>query len=140
MNDSPSRLDLLRFARRVVVQQTAASLAQLDQWIAEEERRETERRQGEQRRPAEPEWLIQYGLNRANVDALHVGACWAAKKSGRCKPVTRQQAIDALGRQVAPCVHCRPEVKLGPHRQRPGLRPTPTGPKGGAHEGPGTKK
>ncbi|MGX5183427.1 DUF6233 domain-containing protein [Streptomyces avermitilis] len=140
MNDSPSRLDLLRFARRVVVQQTAASLAQLDQWIAEEERRETERRQGEQRRPADPAWLIQYGLNRANVDALHVGDCWAAKKSGRCKPVTRQQAIDALVHQVAPCVHCRPEAKLGPHRERLGPQPTPADLKGGARKGPDTNK
>ncbi|WP_420707549.1 DUF6233 domain-containing protein [Streptomyces sp. NRRL S-1022] len=33
-------------------------------------------------------------------------------KSGRCRPVIRQQAIDALRRQVAPCVHCHPEAKL----------------------------
>ncbi|MFF7359144.1 DUF6233 domain-containing protein [Streptomyces filipinensis] len=112
MNDALSRLELLRFARRVVVQQTAVSLAQLDQRIADEERREAERRQGEERRPADPEWLIQYGLNKTNVDAVHAGDCWAAKKSGRCKPVTRQEAVDALRRRVAPCVHCQPEAKL----------------------------
>ncbi|MFF0765963.1 hypothetical protein [Streptomyces sp. NPDC003737] len=39
MHDSPSRLELLRFARRVVVQQATASLAQIDGWIAVEERR-----------------------------------------------------------------------------------------------------
>ncbi|MEU7969446.1 hypothetical protein AB0D09_39305 [Streptomyces sp. NPDC049097] len=38
MHDSPSRLELLRFARRVVVQQATASLAQIDGWIAVEER------------------------------------------------------------------------------------------------------
>lgn len=29
-------------------------------------------------------------------EAVHMGGCWAAKKSGRCEPVTRQQAVDAL--------------------------------------------
>ncbi|MER5522300.1 hypothetical protein [Streptomyces sp. NPDC002763] len=32
MNDAPSRLDLLLFARRVVEQQALTSLAQLDRW------------------------------------------------------------------------------------------------------------
>ncbi|MEU6071932.1 DUF6233 domain-containing protein [Streptomyces sp. NPDC047082] len=113
MNEEPSRLQLLHFARRVVVQQATAALAQLDGWIREEERREKERRRGEEMRPAPPEWLIQYGLNRRNVDAVHTGDCWAAAKSGRCRPATRQQALDALRRQVPACVHCRPDTALG---------------------------
>ncbi|MFF5257051.1 DUF6233 domain-containing protein [Streptomyces leeuwenhoekii] len=113
MNEQPSRLQLLHFARRVVVQQATAALAQIDGWIAAEERREAERRRGEEKRPAPPEWLVQYGLNRANVDAVHTGGCWAAAKSGRCRPATRQQAIDALRRQVPPCIHCRPDTALG---------------------------
>ncbi|MGW7821942.1 DUF6233 domain-containing protein [Streptomyces puniciscabiei] len=108
-----SRLDALRFARRVLEQHTARQLAAIDQWIADEERREAERRQGEQQRPPAPEWLIQYGLNRANLDAVHVGGCWAAKKSGRCRPATRAQAAEALRQQVPPCVHCRPDDALG---------------------------
>ncbi|MFK4147686.1 hypothetical protein [Streptomyces sp. NPDC004065] len=40
MSDQPSRLELLRFARRVVVQQATAAVRQLDGWIADEERRE----------------------------------------------------------------------------------------------------
>ncbi|MEU9480765.1 DUF6233 domain-containing protein [Streptomyces sp. NPDC048191] len=113
MNDQPSRLDLLHFARRVVVQQATAALSQLDRWIADEERREAERRQGEERRPPAPAWLIQYGLNRSNIDAVHTGECWAAAKSGRCRPVSREQALDALRQNVPPCVHCRPDTELG---------------------------
>ncbi|MEW2254996.1 DUF6233 domain-containing protein [Streptomyces sp. NPDC047869] len=104
---------MLRFARRVVEQQATRQLALIDRWIAEEERREAERRQGEERRPPEPEWLIQYGLNRRNLDAVHVGGCWAARKSGRCRPATREQAIDALRQQVPACPHCRPDTALG---------------------------
>ncbi|WP_030989967.1 DUF6233 domain-containing protein [Streptomyces sp. NRRL WC-3744] len=112
--DQPlSRLDALRFARRVVEQQAVRQLGLIDRWIAEEERREAERRQGAKMRPAPPDWLIQYGLNQANVDAVHVGGCWAAKKSGRCRPATREQALKALRDQVSPCVHCRPDTVLG---------------------------
>ncbi|MGW7529085.1 DUF6233 domain-containing protein [Streptomyces sp. NPDC054783] len=103
----PTRLHMLRLARRVVEQQTARQLALIDQWIANEERLERERRQGKERQPPEPEWLINYGLNRTNIDAFHLGDCWAAKKSGRCRPATHEQALDALCRQVPPCVHWR---------------------------------
>ncbi|MGW4518436.1 hypothetical protein ACWEO4_42525 [Streptomyces sp. NPDC004393] len=54
----PSRLELLRFARRVVVQQATVALAQLDRWIAEEQRREAERRRARDMRPNPPEWLL----------------------------------------------------------------------------------
>ncbi|MEU6557852.1 DUF6233 domain-containing protein [Streptomyces sp. NPDC046915] len=108
-----SRLEALRFARRVVEQQAVRQLRVIDRWIAEEERREAERCRGGERRPPPPEWLIQYGLNRANVDAVHTGDCWAAAKSGRCRPATRQQAVDALRRQVPACIHCRPDTALG---------------------------
>ncbi|MER6738235.1 DUF6233 domain-containing protein [Streptomyces puniciscabiei] len=113
MAESMSRLDALRFARRVVAEHTARQLATIDAWIVEEERREAGRRQGEERRPPAPEWLIQYGLNRTNIDAVHVGDCWAAKKSGRCRPATREQVIYALRQQVPPCVHCQPDSTLG---------------------------
>jgi hypothetical protein len=113
MNDEPSRLQLLRFARRVVIQQATVALEQIDGWIAVEERREAERRQGEEMRPAPPEWLIQHGLNRTNLDAVHTGECWAAAKSGRCRPAIRQQAVEALRQQVPACVHCRPDTALG---------------------------
>ncbi|MFE9906434.1 DUF6233 domain-containing protein [Streptomyces achromogenes] len=114
MSDSPpSRLDLLLFARRVVEQQAATALRQIDGWIAEERRREAERCRGKSSRPPGPDWLIQHGLNRVNVDFVHVGDCWAAKKSGRCKPVSRAQALDALRQLVPACPHCRPDTELG---------------------------
>ncbi|MFI0233794.1 DUF6233 domain-containing protein [Streptomyces sp. NPDC017086] len=108
-----SRLDALRFARRVVEQQAERQLALVDRWIADEEQRQAERRRGQARRPEPAEWLIQYGLNRSNVDAVHTGACWAAARSGRCRPATRQQAIDALLQHVPACGHCRPDTALG---------------------------
>ncbi|MFD5570399.1 DUF6233 domain-containing protein [Streptomyces cadmiisoli] len=113
MSDDLSRLELLRFARRVVEQQARASLTQLDRWIADEERREAERRRGEEMRPPPPDWLLQYGLNHRHVDSVHCGDCWAAAKSGRCRPATREQALEALRHQVPACTHCRPDTVLG---------------------------
>jgi hypothetical protein len=112
-DSEPSRLELLLFARRVVVQQAEASLRQLDGWIAVEERREAERRYAEEHRPARPEWLVQYGLNRRNVDAVHCGDCWAAEQSEQCRPVSREAAVDALRQDVPACIHCRPDTALG---------------------------
>ncbi|MFI2207058.1 DUF6233 domain-containing protein [Streptomyces sp. NPDC020192] len=113
MNQPTSRLDMLRFARRVVEQQPARQLALIDRCIADEERRERERRQGEERRPTEPELLIRYGLNRSNVDAVHVGGCWAATNGGRCRPATRHQALTHCAVRYRPCPHCRPDTALG---------------------------
>ncbi|MFJ4525591.1 DUF6233 domain-containing protein [Streptomyces sp. NPDC088810] len=31
---------------------------------------------------------------------MHTGDCWAAAESGRCRPMTRQQALEALQQQV----------------------------------------
>ncbi|MGW5284447.1 DUF6233 domain-containing protein [Streptomyces collinus] len=31
---------------------------------------------------------------------MHTGDCWAATKSGRCRPAIREQALDALRGQV----------------------------------------
>ncbi|MFC9291274.1 DUF6233 domain-containing protein [Streptomyces sp. NPDC057052] len=99
-------------------QQAAAALARIDGWIAVEERCEAERRRGEKTRPSPPGWLIQHGLNGTNVDAVRTGGCWAATGSGRCCPVTRQQALEAprqqaLRQQAPTCVHCRADTALG---------------------------
>lgn len=61
------------------------------EWIADEERREAERRRGEEMRPPPPDWLLQYGLNRKNVDAARAGDCWAATKSGRWRPASHER-------------------------------------------------
>ncbi|GHE84460.1 hypothetical protein GCM10014715_45630 [Streptomyces spiralis] len=113
MNEAePSRLELLQFARRVVVQQAAAALEQIDRWIAAEQRREAERRRGAEMRPPPPEWFIEVGLNKGNVLAVHTGYCWDPGK--RRRPVTRAEALDALTRlQVEACSKCRPDTALG---------------------------
>ncbi|MFD8391904.1 hypothetical protein ACFV2N_22570 [Streptomyces sp. NPDC059680] len=56
-----SRLDALRFARRVVQQQASRELALIDQWIADEEQCEAEKRQGQKRRPPTPGRLVHTG-------------------------------------------------------------------------------
>ncbi|MDO0929541.1 DUF6233 domain-containing protein [Streptomyces sp. TG1A-8] len=56
--------------------------------------------------------LIAVPLNRRNVDAVHTGECWAAARSGRCRPATRQQAVEALRQQVPVCVRRRPDTAL----------------------------
>ncbi|MFF5475433.1 DUF6233 domain-containing protein [Streptomyces achromogenes] len=43
----------------------------------------------------------------------HTGDCWAAARIGRCRPATRQQALNALLKHVPACVHCRPDTALG---------------------------
>ncbi|MFE5406394.1 DUF6233 domain-containing protein [Streptomyces sp. NPDC056580] len=48
-----------------------------------------------------------------DTDAVHTGDCWAAAKSGRSRPATRAQAVDALGQNIPPCMHCRPDTALG---------------------------
>ncbi|MET9086182.1 DUF6233 domain-containing protein [Streptomyces sp. NPDC004237] len=112
MNDTSERLERLRFARRVVVQQATAALAQLDRWIADEERREAQRQRVEARRPKPPEWLIEVGPDRTNLVAVHTGDCWATGRLHR--PLTRTEALEALTRhQVPPCDGCRPDSALG---------------------------
>ncbi|MEU3346431.1 DUF6233 domain-containing protein [Streptomyces sp. NPDC006700] len=112
MSDTPSRLELLRFARRVVVQQAQASLAQLDQWIAEEERRQAERERGAQARPPAPEWVLEQGLNKDALPvAVHAGVCHMAGKRQRSVP--REAALRALAEGVPACSHCRPDTALG---------------------------
>ncbi|MGW9025835.1 DUF6233 domain-containing protein [Streptomyces sp. NPDC055722] len=114
MNDhSPSRLELLHFARRVVVQQATAALAQIDAWIAQEERRVVARRRAEEMRPSAPEWLIERGLQKTNLVAVHAGDCWTVRKSSRCVGISQAQALDALRQQVPACTHCRPDSALG---------------------------
>ncbi|MGW6404525.1 DUF6233 domain-containing protein [Streptomyces sp. NPDC055134] len=108
MNDSSvPRLDMLRFARRIAVQQ----VEQIDRWIATEERREAERRHGEQARPPAPDWLIEMGLGGRDPVYVHVGGCHMAGK--RSRGVDRDQVLRALTEGVAACPHCRPDTELG---------------------------
>ncbi|MFC9682698.1 DUF6233 domain-containing protein [Streptomyces sp. NPDC056948] len=108
MNDpESSRLALLRFLERV----QERDLDRTRRWIADEERREAERLRGVERRPPAPEWLIERGLDRNNIVAVHTGECWDPGK--RVKPATRAQALEALRHQVPACSKCRPDTALG---------------------------
>jgi hypothetical protein len=108
VNDpASSRLDLLRFLERVQEQ----DLARTRRWI-DEERRKTERLQGEQARPEPPDWMIEYGLNRdALPTAVHTGECTMAGK--RSKPTDSDTVRRALAAGVKPCQFCRPDTELG---------------------------
>ena len=105
---TPSRLDLLRFLERVQEQ----DLARTRRWIADEERRESERRTGAENRPAPPDWLLDYGLNKdAMPTGVHVGGCHMVGQ--RAKGTDGDTARRALAAGVPGCGHCRPDTALG---------------------------
>ncbi|UUU31999.1 DUF6233 domain-containing protein [Streptomyces sp. CA-210063] len=112
MSDTPSRLDLLHFARRVLVQQHEANLAQLNRWIAVEEQREAARQRAEELRPPPPEWLLERSIGAGSPAVrVHQGGCVMA--SGvRLKPISEEQARRALYEHVEACPFCTPDTVL----------------------------
>ncbi|MEU6655959.1 DUF6233 domain-containing protein [Streptomyces sp. NPDC046900] len=64
-------------------------------------------------RPSPPEWLIERGLQKTTIVAVHVGGCWTVRKSSRCIEVSQAQALHALRQQVPACTRCRPDSALG---------------------------
>lgn len=99
---------MLRFLERVQV----GDLERTRRWIADEERRETERQRGEQARPPAPDWLLEMGLNRDSPPNLvHEGGCHMAGK--RSRGVSRTDALRHLADGVPACSHCRPDSELG---------------------------
>ncbi|MFF4401724.1 DUF6233 domain-containing protein [Streptomyces sp. NPDC001480] len=53
------------------------------------------------------------------------GAPVTTAELARCRPVTRQQVLEALRRRVPACIHCRPDTALGILNQlRAGRRAT----------------
>jgi len=98
---------MLRFLERVQL----ADLERTRRWIAAEGQRAAERRQGEQARSPEPDWLIEQGLTGRAAVYVHVGGCRMAGK--RSKGVARDQALRSLAEGVDACTHCRPDAKLG---------------------------
>ncbi|MHC3427154.1 DUF6233 domain-containing protein [Streptomyces sp. DT18] len=108
----PSRLDLLRFAYRVVEQQARASLTQIAGWIAAEEERERAVAAREASRPAPPEWVAELSIGRDRRAILvHAGGCHMIGK--RSRGIARDQALRALAEGVEACDHCRPDTDLG---------------------------
>lgn len=108
MYDLPPDLPRLRTLRTW----HALWVDRLDEAIAAAERRERERDQGEQHRPAPPDWLLQVGIGAgAPPVAVHVGGCAVSGK--RLRPLGRDQAIRALTEGVTACTLCRPDTELG---------------------------
>lgn len=99
---------MLHFLRRFQEQQLDVTL----RWIADEERREAERRQGQQARPPQPAWILELGIGiGARPVQVHAGHCYAI--GDRRRPITRDQALTALTGGVEACPHCRPDTDLG---------------------------
>jgi len=103
----PSRLEMLRFARRVAVQQ----VEQIDRWITQEERLEAERSQGEQAQPLAPDWALELGLGQSPPVYVHVGGCHMIGK--RHRGINRDEALRTLADGVDACPYCRPDTELG---------------------------
>jgi hypothetical protein len=90
----------------------ALTLVRVRKQITTLERQEQERQHGEQARPPEPDWLIEYGLNRDAIpNAVHVGGCRMAGK--RSKPTDSETARRAIVGGVTACGFCRPDSELG---------------------------
>ncbi|MFI2764876.1 DUF6233 domain-containing protein [Streptomyces echinatus] len=110
MSESMSRLDALRFARRIVADHIEWQLSLIDQWIADEERRQTERQRGEQARLPAAEWLLEPGLNRDSPAVyVHRGGCWNAAK--RSHGIDQAAALQAFAEGIAACPHCQPTAR-----------------------------
>ncbi|MGW4560097.1 DUF6233 domain-containing protein [Streptomyces sp. NPDC004365] len=88
-------------------------------------------------RPAPPEWVVERGLQKTNLVAVHTGDCWTVRKSSRCVGVSQAQAqaLDALRHQVSACTHCRPDVSLGFWSRSTPAAPTPPNARGGVSAG-----
>ncbi|MBZ3904400.1 hypothetical protein J8M51_22515 [Streptomyces scabiei] len=87
-------------------------VSRIETKIAALEEREAEVARGRQRKPAEPDWLVELGIGvgRPAVE-LHVGGCYAAGK--RRRPVGRDEARRLLASGLRACTHCRPDQHLG---------------------------
>lgn len=107
MNDGPlSRLDALRFLERIQVR----DLDRTRRWIADEERRTSERQRALAARPPQPDWLIEQGIAGGRAVYVHQGGCTMVGR--RSKAAEQDQALRALVEGVDPCPHCRPDNAL----------------------------
>jgi len=108
VNDLPPDLPRLRTLETWLV----VSLERVREQIAAAEQRKAERQQGEERRPPPPDWVLELGIGvGAPPTEVHAGGCYAIGR--RRRPITREQALAALGEGVRACVHCRPDTALG---------------------------
>lgn len=89
----------------------ALQLSQVQRAIAAAEQREKERQAGIERRPPQPDWLLEAGIGDGPPVYVHVGGCHMAGK--RSRGVDRPAALRALTEGVNACSHCRPDSELG---------------------------
>ncbi|MCX4398151.1 DUF6233 domain-containing protein [Streptomyces sp. NBC_00264] len=79
----------------------------MDAAIATAEQREAEQQRGEVQRPPTPDWVVERGIGQGAPPAeVHVSGCHMARNT---RPVTREQALQALAAGVRACIHCRPD-------------------------------
>ncbi|SCF64697.1 hypothetical protein GA0115254_109118 [Streptomyces sp. Ncost-T10-10d] len=71
-----------------------------------------EQQQGEERRPPQPDWVVELsvGLGARPVE-VHAGHCYAIGK--RHRAISREQALAALAEGIRACAHCRPDAEFG---------------------------
>ncbi|MFF3740910.1 DUF6233 domain-containing protein [Streptomyces sp. NPDC002566] len=103
----PTCLKRLRIVRGFLQHQ----IAQVDDWIAEEERKAAERRRGIEARPPAPDWLVELSPGGRHPVQVHAGGCPPAGK--RPRGVNREEALRRLAEGVPACGHCRPDTELG---------------------------
>ena len=107
MTDLPPDLPRLRTLETWL----ALTLDEVRAAIAAAEKREAERQRGIERRPPQPDWLLELSLGGRHPLAVHTGGCHMAGK--RPRAVTREAALQALADGVTACTHCRPDSELG---------------------------
>ncbi|MEU4507131.1 DUF6233 domain-containing protein [Streptomyces sp. NPDC024089] len=80
--------------------------------IAVAEQQELERRQGQERRPPVPDWIVELGIGQGSPPTeVHAGHCHAAGK--RRRAIDRDQGPRLLADGTRACAHCRPDTSLG---------------------------
>ncbi|MFD9763208.1 DUF6233 domain-containing protein [[Kitasatospora] papulosa] len=106
--ESPPRLDLLRFLERV----QKRDLARTRQWIQQEEQRLAEAA-ARQPPPAPPDWIVEQGIGVGHqIVAVHQGWCTMAGR--RVQPVPRDEALRLIAEDTGrACQQCRPDTDLG---------------------------
>jgi len=106
--ESPPRLDLLRFLERVQLQQ----LDQTRHWIHQEEQRQAEHA-ARHPLPEPPDWIVEQGIGVGRrVVAVHQG--WCRMSGKRTSAITRDEALRLLGEDPErACQQCRPDTELG---------------------------
>jgi septal ring factor EnvC (AmiA/AmiB activator) len=103
------RLRVLEVWHRTWLQRIEQAIEEAEAAAAEEKRAAEQR---ERQRPPAADWVITRGIDTQRTPIeVHVGGCHMQGK--HTKPVTREQAVEAIVGGVIACGHCRPDSALG---------------------------